>query len=147
VIRRAGGIRWHGRWGIAVAAAMSLGAVACGGGNGDAVEIGLVNRTGVPVGVYANGGWMGTYPVDAEISSVPVRGRGGPPWTVEVRDPADNVLGSFLVDEAAVAAAEGGEATVERFDAPCGTVWTWLGSRTEEHGIDADAAPRSSSCR
>jgi hypothetical protein len=132
---------------LGLAMALTLGVAACGSGAGEAVEIGLVNRTGVPVGVYANGGWMGTYPVDAEISSVPVRGRGGPPWTVEVRDPADVVLGSFEVDEAAVEAAGGGEALGARFDTPCGTVWVWLGPRTDDLGIDVAPAARDTTCR
>jgi hypothetical protein len=135
--REARGAKSPGRSGLAAAAVVGLAAAACGGGGAEAVELGLVNRTGVPVGIYANGAWIGTYPVDAEASAIPIRGRGGPPWTIEVRDAAGITLGAFEVDGSAGAGT--------RFDTPCGTIWTWAGDR-DDLDIDEDPAQRSSDC-
>ena len=58
---------------------------------GGEVRVHIENQTDVPVGVYVNGGWVGTYPAGAE-TSVPIAGHGGPPYTVGSEGPDGAVL-------------------------------------------------------
>lgn len=54
-------------------------------------RIHLENASDDPVGLYVNGGWVGTYQPGATIA-VPLFGRGGPPFDIEVRTITNEVL-------------------------------------------------------
>ena len=100
-----------------------------------ATPIVLENRTDVPVGLYVNGGWAGTFPAGG-TGDASVGGHGAPPYTVEVRSSSNAVLMTVTVDEAQAATIDQpGRGIAEEVAVPCGILRVTIGS------IGSGAAP------
>jgi len=96
----------------------------------------LENGTDVPIAVYVNGGWVGTYPPGTR-TDVPIGGHGGPPYAIEVRTPSGVVLTQLGVSPADI--ANGGSVGAGA-SMPCGEVQLTYGA-VERRGGPARVAP------
>jgi hypothetical protein len=136
-----------GRRGLA---ALVVGAAALNGcgtgipdasGDGAPVPIRIENATTVPVGLYLNGDWVGTYPAGA-ATTVSIGRPVAPPWTVELRSPSDAVLLRLNADDVALQAARDGRYGVAgSLGLPCGELTALVGTLSEG---DALAPSRAS---
>jgi hypothetical protein len=100
-----------------------------------ATPIVLENLTDVPVGLYVNGGWAGTFPAGGR-GDASVGGHGDPPYTVEVRSSSNAVLMTVTVNAAqATTLDQPGRGLAEEVAVPCGILRITIGS------IGSGAAP------
>ena len=99
------------------------------------ISVTIENDTGVPVGLYVDGAWVGTYAPGAQVAvPLPVRDRF--PITVELRSPSDAVLVAVALSEDQHAAAEaGGYGAGASQGLPCGTLTLVVGR------LDSGEAP------
>jgi hypothetical protein len=117
---------------ILVAVLVVAGMAGCSGPG--SVPIKIQNATTVPVGLYLNGDWLGTYPPGAN-ATVPVDPTVPSPWTVELRSPSDAVLLRLRANEDALQAARDGRYGVgESVGRPCGVLTALVGT------VNADEA-------
>lgn len=86
------------------------------------IPVTLDNLTDVPVGLYVNGDWVGTFPAGASTTQT-LGDHGGAPYDVEARSESGAVLAEVAVNQAQAASLTGGAMPigVER-GLPCGVV-------------------------
>ena len=103
------------------------------------IPVTIENDTSVPVGLYVDAAWVGTYAPGAQVA-VPLPERDRFPVTVELRSPSDAVLVSLTLSEDQHAAAEaGGYGGGESQGLPCGML-TLLVGRLDPGEAPAPAA-------
>jgi hypothetical protein len=110
----------------AVLAAGLLTGCAFGAASSD-IPVTIENYTSVPVGLYVDGAWVGTYAPGAR-ATVPMPVQDRFPVTVELRSPSDAVLVAIRLSEDQHAAADaGGYGGGESQGLPCGTLTLVVG--------------------
>ncbi len=101
----------------------------------DSVPITLQNATTVPVGLYVNGDWRGTYPAGADTTVAVAHAAPGP-WTVELRSPTDAVLLRLRANDGALEAARDGRYGVgESRGLPCGELIAIVGTLSADEAL------------
>lgn len=121
---------------VALVAAVGLSACA----TETPVPVRIQNETSVPVGLYVNGTWVGTYPSGAD-TTVQVDRPIEQPWIVELRSPTDAVLLTLNPSPGTLADARSGRYGVgESLGLPCGVLTALVGSL----GADEALAPAES---
>jgi hypothetical protein len=82
--------------------------------------MGFANTTDIPIAVYVNGSWAGTFAPDTTSESVRLEGDDGARWRIEFRMASGTVLGGWEV---------GAETATKRIVTPCGILEAWVGAR------------------
>ena len=116
-------------------AALAIGTSGCARmGVGD-IPVTLDNLTDIPVGLYVNGDWVGTYPAGASTTQT-LGAHGGAPYDVEARSDSGAVLAEVAVNEPqAVTLTGGGMPIGVEQGVPCGVIRIVVGIP------DPDVAP------
>ena len=91
------------------------------------IPISIENDTNVPVGLYVDGAWVGTYAPGSRLA-VPMPAPRRLPTTIELRSPSDAALLSVTLNEGQHAAAEaGGYGAGASQGLPCGVLTLLVG--------------------
>lgn len=125
-----------GRGGLGVVVVAVLALVSLSGcAPGDAVPIRIQNDTNVPVGLYVNGDWLGTYPAGAN-TTVSFDRPIAAPWAVELRSPSDAALLRLDANGGALEAARDGRyGAGESIGLPCGELTAILGTLSADEAL------------
>lgn len=107
---------------IVLAATVAVATIGCARMAVGDIPVTLDNLTDVPVGLYVNGDWVGTYPAGASTRQT-LGDHGGAPYDVEARSESGAVLAEVAINEpqAATLTADGMPIGVEQ-GVPCGVV-------------------------
>jgi hypothetical protein len=110
------------------------------------IPVTIENDTSVPVGLYVDGAWVGTYAPGAHVAvPLPVRDRF--PAAVELRSPSGAVLVSLTLSEHQDAAAEaGGYGGGESQGLPCGTLTLLVGRLDPGEALAPPASVSPGTC-
>ena len=135
-------MRFGGLRATLFAVVAAIGLTACG--TDASVPIRIENETTVPVGLYVNGTWVGTYPPGVD-TTVAVTRSIEQAWIVELRSPTDAVLLRLNANDAALhAAREGRYGAGESRGLPCGALTAVVGTLSADEALAptrASAAP------
>lgn len=86
------------------------------------IPVTLDNQTDIPVGLYVNGDWVGTYPAGGSTTQA-LGGHGGAPYDVEVRSDSGAVLAEMAINEPQAASLTGGGMPIGVDQGvPCGVI-------------------------
>lgn len=125
---RRGGLR-----GVLVAVAAAVALTGCA--TDASVPIRIQNDTTVPVGLYVDGTWVGTYPAGAD-TTVQIDRSIQQSWTVELRSPSDAVLLRLSANDGTLEAARDGRYGVgESLGLPCGVLTALVGTLSADEAL------------
>lgn len=133
------------RLGLVLAVLSSAVACATVGIGPGADRVQLENETDVPIGVYLNEAWVGTYPAGA-TATIALVGHRGPPFAVSIR----TAVGESLLEES-ISAEDMRRAREEGFgwssapSQPCGSIRLTFGDvehlEEDDPGIEPGPCP------